>query len=170
MLKNFYPMGAAWCVYLLRYQELAVKTTAAHLSALQINASGAWKIQVSAPMSKISRNAVETGQCFWTKTHSVHSLFGLVVLLFFASIPLIMAKPAFAIRRINVQHLFDITGNLNAASDVSVSKDGKIYVVDGVNHKIRVFNSNGKPIFSFGMWSLSIRSTFFSQSRHCPCF
>ena len=61
-----------------------------------------------------------------------------------------MAKPAFGIRRTNVQHLFDITDNLNAASDVSVSRDGKIYVVDGVNHKIRVFNPDGKPIFAFG--------------------
>ena len=35
-------------------------------------------------------------------------------------------------------------------SDVAVSRDGKIFVVDGVNHKIRVFNQKGKLISSFG--------------------
>jgi len=61
-----------------------------------------------------------------------------------------MAAPALGIRRTNVKHLFDMTANLSAASDVSVSKDGRIYVVDGVNNKIRVFNHLGKYISSFG--------------------
>ncbi|MBW1752148.1 MAG: NHL repeat-containing protein [Deltaproteobacteria bacterium] len=57
-----------------------------------------------------------------------------------------MVKPAWGIRRTNVKHLFDMTANLNAA----VSKDGRIYVVDGLNHKIRVFNHQGNYISSFG--------------------
>jgi DNA-binding beta-propeller fold protein YncE len=101
-------------------------------------------------MSKTFCNAAETGQYFWGKSNTVRPLRCLMVFLFLASLSLAMAQPASAVRRTNVQHLFDITDNLNAASDVSVSKDGKIYVVDGVNHRIKVFNPNGKPIFSFG--------------------
>lgn len=67
-----------------------------------------------------------------------------------ASILLILATPAFGIRLTNVKHLFNITDKLNAASDVAVSKDGRIYVVDGLNNKIRIFNNNGKYISSFG--------------------
>ena len=71
-------------------------------------------------------------------------------LLFFVAVTLIMVKPAWGIRQTNVKHLFDMTANLNAASDVCVSKDGRIYVVDGLNHKIRVFNHQGNYISSFG--------------------
>jgi DNA-binding beta-propeller fold protein YncE len=49
-----------------------------------------------------------------------------------------------------VRHLFDITHNFSQPSDVAVSKDGLIYVVDGVNNKIKVFDQNGKFVFSFG--------------------
>jgi DNA-binding beta-propeller fold protein YncE len=71
------------------------------------------------------------------------------VLLFF-SMTLIITGSAYGIRRINVKHLFDMTANLNAASDVSVSKDHRIYVVDGANNKIRIFDRNGKYLSSFG--------------------
>jgi len=71
------------------------------------------------------------------------------VLLFF-SMTLILTGSAYGIRRINVKHLFDMTANLNAASDVAVSKDHRIYVVDGANNKIRIFDRNGKYSSSFG--------------------
>ena len=58
--------------------------------------------------------------------------------------------PAFAIRLISVQLVFKISGQLNKPSDVSVSKNGLIYVVDGVNHKIKVFSRKGTLVSSFG--------------------
>jgi DNA-binding beta-propeller fold protein YncE len=84
------------------------------------------------------------------KIHNVNPLFHFFFVLLFVSIILIITKPAYGIRRINVKHLFDMTANLNAASDVCVSKDGRIYVVDGANHKIRIFDRNGKYLSSFG--------------------
>ena len=60
------------------------------------------------------------------------------------------ASPAHAIRLTNVKHLFDITHSFSEPSDVSVSKDGRIYVVDGVNNKIKIFSLNGEFVSSFG--------------------
>lgn len=60
------------------------------------------------------------------------------------------AAPVDALRLTQVELLFEITGNLNAPSDVAVNADGRIYVVDGVNHAIRVFNAEGSPLTSFG--------------------
>jgi DNA-binding beta-propeller fold protein YncE len=63
---------------------------------------------------------------------------------------LLSAAPAFGIRLINVELLFEITDQLNQPSEVAVSKDGQIYVVDGVNNRIRIFSSRGAPVSSFG--------------------
>ena len=68
--------------------------------------------------------------------------------LFLSSI--LSVNPAHSIHLTHVRHLFDITHNFSEPSDVSVSKDGHIYVVDGVNNRIKVFNHNGKFLFSFG--------------------
>lgn len=62
----------------------------------------------------------------------------------------LFTTPAFAIRFINVRLVFEISGQLNKPSDVSVSKNGLIYVVDGVNHKIKIFDRNGRFVSSFG--------------------
>ena len=62
----------------------------------------------------------------------------------------ISAPSAFGIRFLKIKPLFNISGQLNAPSDVSVSKDGRIYIVDGVNNKIRIFNRFGKPLSTFG--------------------
>lgn len=94
------------------------------------------------PVKKTTRKAIQT-----TKIMPVYHC---LLLVLFISMTLVVANPAFGIRRTNVQHLFDITADLKAASDVSVSKDGRIYVVDGVNNKIKVFNHNGKLIHFFG--------------------
>ena len=58
--------------------------------------------------------------------------------------------PGFGMRLTNVRFLFDITGNFNAPSDVAVSPNGRIYVVDGVNNQIKIFNRSGKFLAAFG--------------------
>ncbi|MBI5408080.1 MAG: NHL repeat-containing protein [Nitrospirae bacterium] len=78
----------------------------------------------------------------------IRSFIFLIVASFFFSTH--FASPAYGIRLTNVKHLFDITSDFKEPSDVSVSRDGFIYVVDGVNNKIKVFNQSGKFIFSFG--------------------
>ncbi len=60
------------------------------------------------------------------------------------------ATPAHGIRRTDVRLLFEIRGGFKAPSDVSVSKDGRIYVVDGVNNRISIFDQDGKSVSSFG--------------------
>ena len=53
-----------------------------------------------------------------------------------------------------VQHLFDLafTSNsaLNLPSDVAVAPDGRIYIVDGGNHRIVMYKSNGDFIGTLG--------------------
>lgn len=53
-----------------------------------------------------------------------------------------------------VRHLFDITGQgaggLSLPTDVAVSNDGRIYVVDGGNQRILGFDRNGKHILTMG--------------------
>lgn len=54
------------------------------------------------------------------------------------------------------KHLFDIgkrgsgEGEFNLPRDVAVAKDGRIYVVDGGNFRIQVFDRDGKFIKTFG--------------------
>jgi len=52
-----------------------------------------------------------------------------------------------------VEHLFDLHAGptpLSLPSDVAVADDGRIYVVDGGNHRIAVFDAAGKFLFDFG--------------------
>ena len=58
--------------------------------------------------------------------------------------------PAFAINIVHIDFLFKISSDFKEPSDVAVSKNGHIYVVDGVNNKIKVFGSNGKALSKFG--------------------
>ncbi len=62
----------------------------------------------------------------------------------------IFAPPVHAVKLTFVKHLFDISHNFKQPSDVAVSGDGLVYIVDGVNNKIKVFNQEGKFNFSFG--------------------
>ena len=48
------------------------------------------------------------------------------------------------------RHLFDIKANFLHPSDVTVGSKGRIYVLDGVNHAVKVFNSSGKYLSTFG--------------------
>lgn len=73
------------------------------------------------------------------------SLFPLTAFMLMTAI-----KPAYGIRLTHVKLLFKITDQLSQPSDVSVSKDGRIYVVDGVNNKIRIYSSRGNLVSSFG--------------------
>ena len=75
------------------------------------------------------------------------AIYFLIIFFLFTSL---FAAPAYGIRLTFVKHLFDITHDFSEPSDVSVSKEGLIYVVDGVNNKIKVFNPNGKFLYSFG--------------------
>lgn len=58
-----------------------------------------------------------------------------------------------AVRIIPCRHQFDLTGiekkKFNQPSAVALFQD-RIYVLDGVNARIAVFDSNGAPLFSFG--------------------
>ena len=53
-------------------------------------------------------------------------------------------------------HLFDVgkrgsnPGELNLPRDVAIGKDGEIFVVDGGNFRIQVFDANGKFLRNFG--------------------
>ena len=81
-------------------------------------------------------------------------LFNSTYLFTFLLVPCVLltllAVPAFAIRLIKVKPVFELTGEFNKPTDVSVSKSGLIYVVDGVNNKVKVFDNMGKFFFSFG--------------------
>jgi DNA-binding beta-propeller fold protein YncE len=54
------------------------------------------------------------------------------------------------------QHLFDIgkrgtePGEFNLPRDVALGKDGRIYVVDGGNFRIQIFDKDGKFLKNFG--------------------
>lgn len=65
-----------------------------------------------------------------------------------------LAVAAAEIPTSGVRHLFDITGQgaggLALPTDVAVADDGRIYVVDGGNHRIVVFDRKGKYLFAFG--------------------
>jgi len=57
---------------------------------------------------------------------------------------------AHAVKINKAKHLFNIQHDFKNPSDVSVSGSGQIYIVDGVNNKIKIFNKNGKYLHSFG--------------------
>lgn len=56
----------------------------------------------------------------------------------------------------NGDHLFDIgkrgvgPGEFNLPRDVAVGKNGQLYVVDGGNFRVQIFDRNGKYLQSFG--------------------
>ncbi|MBI2307353.1 MAG: 6-bladed beta-propeller [Rhodocyclales bacterium] len=57
---------------------------------------------------------------------------------------------------VNGNHLFDIgkrgkgQGEFNLPRDVAIGKDGRIYVVDGGNFRVQVFDASGKYLQAFG--------------------
>jgi DNA-binding beta-propeller fold protein YncE len=49
-----------------------------------------------------------------------------------------------------VIHLFDLEADFLQPSDAAVGKDNRIYVMDGVNNLVKVFDEKGTYIFTFG--------------------
>jgi DNA-binding beta-propeller fold protein YncE len=80
--------------------------------------------------------------------HKKPYFFCSLFLLFFLSA--LCTTPAHAIRLTHVTHLFDVAHDFSQPSDVSVSQDGLIHIVDGVNNTIKVFDQSGKYLYSFG--------------------
>src|SRR5210317_1094777 len=48
------------------------------------------------------------------------------------------------------KRLYTITSDFQNPSDVVAGNNGKVYVLDGVNNKVKVFNQQGTLLFSFG--------------------
>jgi DNA-binding beta-propeller fold protein YncE len=55
-----------------------------------------------------------------------------------------------AVEMTNTQFLFFIADHFTAPSDVAVSGDNRIYVLDGVNHRVKVFDENGAFLATIG--------------------
>lgn len=53
-----------------------------------------------------------------------------------------------------IKHLYDLTrgseGALSLPSDVAVSDNGRVYVVDSGHHRVAAFDRAGKPLFTVG--------------------
>jgi len=60
------------------------------------------------------------------------------------------ASPAMAVKIVHVRLLYRISSDFKEPSDVAVSKSGRIYVVDGVNNRIKLFEQGGDRIGEFG--------------------
>lgn len=54
------------------------------------------------------------------------------------------------IKHIRVKHVLDIRGDFNQPTDIVVGQKGRIYVLDGANNQVKIFNQNGKSIRVFG--------------------
>ena len=49
-----------------------------------------------------------------------------------------------------MKHLYTITSDFQNPSDVVAGKNNKVYVLDGVNNRVKVFDQQGRDLFSFG--------------------
>lgn len=72
------------------------------------------------------------------------------ILLPSIALVILFETPVHGVRLTNVKLLFEMRHQLSEPSDVAVSKEGRIYVVDGVNNRIRIFDRNGGSLSSFG--------------------
>ena len=73
-----------------------------------------------------------------------------IFILLAAILMSLAADRAFAYKITPLKHLFDIEHGFLQPSDVAIGKDLRIYVLDGVNSQVKVFNENGSFLFSFG--------------------
>jgi tripartite motif-containing protein 71 len=76
------------------------------------------------------------------KPASIH----LVVILFLLFFP----NRSHSLECINSRSLLDIETAADQPSDISVGPNGDVYLVDGVNNRVIVFDRKGKMKFSFG--------------------
>lgn len=70
----------------------------------------------------------------------------IIYFLFFTLLPL----SAFAYTILPLQHRFDITHKFLQPTDIAVGKNNLIYVMDGVNSQVKVFDKEGVFKFAFG--------------------
>lgn len=67
-----------------------------------------------------------------------------------AGVVLLFAGSARAYKITPLRHLFDIEHGFLQPSEAAVGKDNRIYVLDGVNSQVKVFDEKGAFLFSFG--------------------
>lgn len=60
------------------------------------------------------------------------------------------SAPALAVKIVHVHLLYKISSDFKEPSDVAVSKNGRIHVVDGVNNQIKLFKPSGERLGEFG--------------------
>ena len=75
-------------------------------------------------------------------------LFVIYLITVFAA--LILPYHTYALQCLNTRTLFDIKPGANQPSDLAIDPKGNIYLVDGVNGRIVVVDSNGRWKFEFG--------------------
>ena len=63
---------------------------------------------------------------------------------------LLIPRTSHGFRVTQIKHLFDLEHGLLQPSDVAVGKDHLIYVLDGVNNRVVVFDEQGTFRFTFG--------------------
>ena len=80
----------------------------------------------------------------------MHLLLHIVlIILLFASAPMVNAQET-SLPILRAQYLLTIQHSFRQPSDVVVGNNKKVYVLDGVNNRIKVFNLQGTYLFSFG--------------------
>jgi sugar lactone lactonase YvrE len=70
--------------------------------------------------------------------------------LLFLLITILLPLSAQAYTVLPLRHSFDITHNFLQPTDVAVGKNNYIYIMDGVNNRVKVFDKKGVFKFSFG--------------------
>lgn len=85
-----------------------------------------------------------------SKTGALMHIRRIILVHMIVAFAVLSASPAFGVNIVNIDFLFEISADFSEPSDVAVSKDGKIYVVDGVNNRIKVFSKNGQALSAFG--------------------
>jgi DNA-binding beta-propeller fold protein YncE len=81
----------------------------------------------------------------WDFKNKLYFYIFLVTALF-----LLMPHTTHAFKITRVRYLFDLEQGFLRPTDVAVGKDHRIYVLDGVNHRVKVFDERGRFIFTFG--------------------
>ncbi len=77
---------------------------------------------------------------------SAHIYCNFIIIISFLLIPNI----SHAFECLDSKFLFTIKPQVNQPSDISVSTNGDIYLVDGVNHRVVVFNRKGNLKYTWG--------------------
>ena len=73
-----------------------------------------------------------------------------IIIVIFMGFSLVVNAQDTSIPILSAKSLFTIQSGFSQPSDVVVGNNGKIYVLDGVNNKVKVFNKKGVLLSSFG--------------------